>query len=180
MSHTWRRYTGERWGFKFHTYEWVMSHTWMSHVTHMDKSCHAHEWVMSRTWLSHVTHIGKRRVPASVPRTTCQRKSKRLVNFLKSRCSTVVSQSCLYLFSITNSVTRWLFRIVSPQKQTPGNFSQESFLSLLCITNPGTSWIFRNFFHDAKAKRVVAIIWRQLASFQLVMGWLWLVGSIKL
>ena len=45
-----------------HTYEWVMSHLWMSHVTHMDESCHTHtcqtddqmfvsttEWVMSHT-----------------------------------------------------------------------------------------------------------------------------------
>jgi len=26
---------------------WVMSHIWMSHVTHMIKSCHTHEWVSS-------------------------------------------------------------------------------------------------------------------------------------
>jgi len=25
-----------------HTQGWVMSHTWMSHVTHMDESCHTH------------------------------------------------------------------------------------------------------------------------------------------
>jgi len=30
-----------------HTYEWVMSHIWMSHVTHMDGSCSTYEWVMS-------------------------------------------------------------------------------------------------------------------------------------
>ena len=30
-----------------HTYEWVMSHIWMSHVTRMNKSCHTYEWVMS-------------------------------------------------------------------------------------------------------------------------------------
>jgi len=34
-----------------------MSHTWMSHVTHMDESCHTHGWVMSHTWMSHVTHM---------------------------------------------------------------------------------------------------------------------------
>jgi len=32
-----------------HTYEWVMSHTWMSHVTHMNESCHTHERVMSHS-----------------------------------------------------------------------------------------------------------------------------------
>ena len=30
------------------THEWVMSHTWMSHVSHMNESCLTHEWVMSR------------------------------------------------------------------------------------------------------------------------------------
>jgi len=39
--------------------EWVMSHTWMSHVTHMNESCHTHEWVMSHTWMSHVTHMNE-------------------------------------------------------------------------------------------------------------------------
>ena len=44
-----------------YTYEWVMSHIWMSHVTHMNESCHTHmneschtcEWVMSHIWMSH-------------------------------------------------------------------------------------------------------------------------------
>ena len=31
-----------------HTHEWVTSHTWMSHVTHMNESCH--------TWMSHIAH----------------------------------------------------------------------------------------------------------------------------
>ena len=31
---------------------WVMSHTWMSHVSHMCESCHSYEWVCRRkTWL---------------------------------------------------------------------------------------------------------------------------------
>ena len=34
-----------------HTYEWVMSHMWMSHVTHMNESCHTYEWVMSHIWM---------------------------------------------------------------------------------------------------------------------------------
>jgi len=32
----------------YHTCEWVMSHIWMCHVTHMNGSCHK--------WMSHVTH----------------------------------------------------------------------------------------------------------------------------
>ena len=34
-------------------YKWVMSHIWMSHVTHMNESCHTHEWVMSDTLPCH-------------------------------------------------------------------------------------------------------------------------------
>ena len=34
-----------------------MSQVWMSHATHIDESCHTHEWVMSHTWISHVPHI---------------------------------------------------------------------------------------------------------------------------
>jgi len=37
-----------------HTYEWVMSHVWMSPVTPMNESCHTYEWVMSHIWMSHV------------------------------------------------------------------------------------------------------------------------------
>ena len=38
------------------TYEWVMSHIGMSHVTHKNESCHTHKWVMSHILMSHVTH----------------------------------------------------------------------------------------------------------------------------
>jgi len=34
-----------------HTYEWVMSHPWISHVTHIDESCHAHGCVMDASKL---------------------------------------------------------------------------------------------------------------------------------
>jgi len=40
-----------------HTHEWVMLHTWMSHVTHMNESCHTDEWVMSHRWMDHITHM---------------------------------------------------------------------------------------------------------------------------
>jgi len=37
------------------TYECVMSHIWMSHVSYMDESCLTYEWVMSHIWMSHDT-----------------------------------------------------------------------------------------------------------------------------
>jgi len=36
-------------------YEWVTSHGWMSHFTHMNESRLTYKWVMSHIWLSHVT-----------------------------------------------------------------------------------------------------------------------------
>ena len=64
-----------------HTNKWVMSHIWMSHVTHtnesyhiderkhfidylscvthINESCHTYEWVMSHIWMSHVTHMNE-------------------------------------------------------------------------------------------------------------------------
>jgi len=38
------------------TYEWVVSHIWMSRVTHMNESCHTYEWVVSHIWMS-LTHM---------------------------------------------------------------------------------------------------------------------------
>jgi len=37
-------------------YAWVMSHIWMSHVTHMNESCPTYEWVMSHGCMSHVLY----------------------------------------------------------------------------------------------------------------------------
>jgi len=41
-----------------HTYEWVMSHIWMSHVTHMKKSCRTPEFVCRNLALRNVWNEG--------------------------------------------------------------------------------------------------------------------------
>jgi len=38
------------------THEWVMSLSWMSHVSHLNESCLTYEWVMSHIRMSHVSH----------------------------------------------------------------------------------------------------------------------------
>jgi len=69
----------------WHACEWVMAHTWMSHVTHvndlwhaslslynhvldnplkrhgthMNEPWHMYEWVMAHTWMSHGTHMNE-------------------------------------------------------------------------------------------------------------------------
>ena len=40
-----------------HTYEWVISHKWMSRGAHMNESCHTCEWVMPHIWMSDATHM---------------------------------------------------------------------------------------------------------------------------
>jgi len=40
-----------------HTYEWVMSHTWMNPDTHMSESCHTCECVTSHVWMSWMSHV---------------------------------------------------------------------------------------------------------------------------
>jgi len=46
-----------------HFTQWVMSHVWIRHITHMNEHIRtsrvAHEWVMSHIWESHVTHTNK-------------------------------------------------------------------------------------------------------------------------
>ena len=42
------------------TYERVMSHIWMSHVTRTNESCHTFEWVMSHICMCHVAHMKRK------------------------------------------------------------------------------------------------------------------------
>jgi len=42
-----------------HTCEGVMSHMWMSHVTHVNESCHTCEWDLSHMWMNHITHVNE-------------------------------------------------------------------------------------------------------------------------
>ena len=58
-----------------HTYEWVMAHTWMSHVTHMNewhhtfmnKSRHTYECLISHIHKPHVTHTHKQQQASHAP-----------------------------------------------------------------------------------------------------------------
>jgi len=41
----------------YHTYELVISHVWMSHVTYVNESCQTYTWVISHVWMSHITQV---------------------------------------------------------------------------------------------------------------------------
>jgi len=84
---------------------WVVSHIWLSRVTHMietchtqctqegfeygtrvthmNESCHTYEWVMSHIWMSHVTHMNE----------SCHT-STWLVSHLRRSHVTHVTESC--------------------------------------------------------------------------------------
>jgi len=54
------RHEPESW----HTWEWVMPHIWMSHITHANHDAMAnaispHTWVMTHMWMSHATHMNQ-------------------------------------------------------------------------------------------------------------------------
>ena len=54
-----------------HTYGWVMSHIWMSHVTYLNESCHTYGWVMAHIWMSHVTHMDESSQVTHMCELTC-------------------------------------------------------------------------------------------------------------
>ena len=62
MSHTWMVHVTHKWCHitrmdeSCHTYDSFMLHIWMSYVTYMNESCHTCEWVTSHARMSHVTH----------------------------------------------------------------------------------------------------------------------------
>ena len=53
VSHVWMRHVTHM------PYERVSSHTWMSHVTRMNKFCHTYDWVTSQVWMSHVARMNE-------------------------------------------------------------------------------------------------------------------------
>ena len=96
-----------------HTYEWVMSHIWMSHVTHMNESRHTYEWVMSHIWVPCHRHIRGGCVSAHklCKRPICVYGTRRL------QCHVIDTYSSLRGGS---SYTRLLMREHSKYKTPPG------------------------------------------------------------
>jgi len=71
-----------------HTYEWAMSHIWMSHVTPMNECGYTYEWVVSHIWMSHVTHVNE-----SCPTYQSDMSSRARIESRQSHC-TRTTQSC--------------------------------------------------------------------------------------
>ena len=58
VTHTWMSHVTHM-SESRHTHEWVYSHIWMSHVIRMNESCHTYKWVMSYTWMNRVTRVNE-------------------------------------------------------------------------------------------------------------------------
>jgi len=58
MSHIWVNHVSHM-NKSCPTYEYVTSHMWMSYVTHINESCPTYEWVMSHIWMCHVKHTNE-------------------------------------------------------------------------------------------------------------------------
>jgi len=85
-----------------HTYEWVVLHVWMSHVTHLNESCHTYEWVMLHVWMSHVTHMNESCYTyewVTSHRLTWMYMSERFI------CSVRLNKSC-HICRVLSHVTR--------------------------------------------------------------------------
>ena len=85
------------------------------HVTHMNESCHTYEWVMSHIWMSHVTHIRRfdreriltslmERPPPSIAHPThtpvpCIASQPNLYSYASHSpiCKVVRGQNCLFI-----------------------------------------------------------------------------------
>jgi len=127
-----------------HTYEWVMSQIWMSHVTHMNESCHTYEWVMSHIWTRHVTHMTE----------SCHRYSHIWMSHV-----THMNESC-HIYEHTSHVTHmneschtyehvmwhiWLSRVTHTNESchTRMNESCHTYEWVPCHTYEWASQIFR-------------------------------------
>jgi len=70
------------WSVSCHTYEWAVSHIWMSHVTHMNESCHTYEWHVECEW----------NVPCTCDRTVTRHTSySRWVSYSQRRWRSSIS-----------------------------------------------------------------------------------------
>jgi len=84
--------------FSGYPYEWVLSHTCMSHVTHINKSCHTYEWVVSHIWTSRVTHMNE----------SCHT-YERVVSHIWTSHVTHMNESCHTFYCVVSRI--WMRRI---------------------------------------------------------------------
>ena len=142
MSHIWRSHVIHK-KESCRTYEGVMSHIWRSHVTHMNESCHTYEWVMSHIWMSHVTHMNE---SCYTYEWVMSHLWVHLANAVESRCNTLQHPATL-----CNTQTRGI--------------------SCVCdMTLCDTSHIRMSH---------VTYINESCHTYEWDMGWLQLVGSLK-
>ena len=92
----------------YHIYEWVMSHIWttishiwMSHVTHMNRSYHIYECVISHMWTGHITYMNESPHTEEWIMSTCQWVTSHIAKIQNAACHIRMSH-----FAHTNASCR--------------------------------------------------------------------------
>jgi len=125
----------------------------MSHVTHMNESCHTYEWVMSHVWMSHGTHI-------NVSYFSCEHIWMSHVTILRSHTSHV-NESCLMISSQLWYIYKYMYLCIQSRLLVLCNcvvFSHCELNFEMVEDNSADFWEFRHSdkFREFKDKDYVA------------------------
>ena len=128
MSGAWRNHVPIRQvmaypSFVCHTHDWVMSHTWMSHVYH---SYTSHQW-MSHVQHSYVTHMNE----------SCLTNDSRHTSHIWKGHVTYTHESCPTYMS--HVPVKWVMSSIQTSHATP--FAYESAVSTIPMSHVPFNWV---------------------------------------
>ena len=129
VPHIWMRH-GAHMNVSWHTYEWGMAHTWMSHVAQGMRDVARQimtrysEWVMAHTWMCQGTHMNESCRTRKKRRRTIDHDSFIMGHDLFRLCD--MTQSCVRHVSFTRAM-----RLVHMCDMT---YSYVQHISFLCAT----------------------------------------------
>jgi len=160
-----------------HTREWVTPLMWMHYVTHVNASCHTCECVVSHMWMGHVTEFCDSALRCC---GLCRRWRKRLIGATATHCSAVHHTTTYYntmehpqhaathCITLQHTATHCNTLPIMILRTLRKSFFFGGNSALLHEHTPPTRYFWeKNIF-----------LLDEMCMFD--MGWLWLVGSIKL
>jgi len=153
MSHVWMSHVTHVIESR-HTYEWVTSHIWISHVTQVNESCHTYEWVMSHVWMSHVTHMN----------ASCHASSWVLSHIW-------TSATCIQIYTNEYSHIK-VSTLVMPRSMQHHATQHRANIYMLHMLHVCNIYMLHMIFPNFSC----TVIWYSRFST----GWRWLIGCLKL
>jgi len=177
------------------TYEWVVAHVWMSHVT----TCPMCEWVMSHIWMRHVTHMNESwpldECPSPVLRVWSHIELSHVTHMNESWISQVYQwvMSHEWMGHVTHINEPWMSRVHQwVMSHALMSHVTQSHVTRMDESCPMYKWVYEwvvscvwmshvTHINDSWMSRVyewgISHIWIRHVTH---MGWLQLVGSLKL